>query len=309
MTAARLTIGITTRDRPLALERCLRSLSLVSHLAPEVLVFDDTSTTPARDQIDGWSLPISVRVIRNETRIGMIVGRNRLVREASAPAVLLMDDDAALRDAGAIEAALRVLDDDRQVGVIAFAQCDLAGTKWDEAMQPARSAVPCYVAAFIGFSHLVRRETFSALGGYREALGFYGEEKEFSIRLIDAGYRTVYLPAALVIHAPDPAGRSQQRYLRSVTKNDCLTALFNQPLSRALWLVPARFFLYFRMRRAWRIEDPWGWAWILGELWRHAGTVWRDRKPVSRATVATWKRLQAHPEPYVLRTPNPEPRT
>jgi GT2 family glycosyltransferase len=170
------------------------------------------------------------------------------------------------------------------------------------------------VPSFIGFAHLVRRDAFIALGGYRESFEFYGEEKDFCLRLIEAGYRTLYLPDALVIHEPDQAGRSRQRYLRYVTRNDCLTALYNEPVGRLAWLLPARLALYFRMRRAWRVDDPWGWAWILRELGRCAWSVLKDRSPVSRETVTTWKVLRKQPEPYRLkaeatraRTLNPEP--
>ena len=63
--------------------------------------------------------------------------------------------------------------------------------------------------------------------------------------------------------------------------------------------MPARLALYFHMRRAWKIDDPWGWAWILRELWRNAGSIYRDRKAVSPETVAIWKRLRKTPEAYV----------
>jgi GT2 family glycosyltransferase len=243
------------------------------------------------------------------------------VREAAAPIVLLLDDDAALLGGEAIERAVRLLETDPRLAAVAFAQCDRAGIRWDEGMQPARSAVACLVPSFIGFAHLVRRDAFIALGGYRESFEFYGEEKDFCLRLIEAGYRTVYLPDGLVVHEPDQTGRSRQRYLRYVTRNDCLTALYNEPFSRLAWLLPARLALYFRMRRAWNVDDPWGWAWILRELVRCAGSVFKDRKPVSRETVTTWKALRKQPEPYLPpeggshkisnpepRLPNPEPR-
>jgi GT2 family glycosyltransferase len=244
-------------------------------------------------------VPVPVRVLRDERAPGVVIGRNRLVREASAPAVFLMDDDAAFLNAQSIERALMVLDADRRIGAIAFAQCDVAGARWDEGMQPGRGRVACYVAAFIGFAHLVRRDVFTAVGGYREEIVINGEEKELCLRLLDAGYRIVYLPDALVIHQPDPASRSKQRYLRHITRNDCLIALYNEPLSRVVWLVPARLALYFRMRRAFNTDDPWGWAWVLRELWKNAGSVYRDRKPVSSETVAIWKRLRKEPEPYL----------
>lgn len=302
MTDVRLTVGITTRDRPDALRRCLESLTSLSKLHLEVVVFDDASRQDVGLAIAQWNLSLQARTIRDVTAPGYIAGRNRLVREAAAPAVLLMDDDAAVLDGATIERALQVLEADATLGAIAFAQCDAAGKRWDEGMQPARSQVACRIPAFIGFAHLVRRDVFLALGGYRESFEFYGEEKDFCLRLIEAGYKTVYLPDALVIHEPDRAGRSQQRYLRYVSRNDCLTALYNEPFSRLAWLLPARFALYFRMRRAWQVADPWGWLWIARELSGHAASVARERAPVSRETIATWKRLRQSPEPYAPRS-------
>ena len=36
-----------------------------------------------------------------------------------------------------------------------------------------------------------------------------------------------------MIHDPDPSGRSKRRYLRYVTRNECLNALYNEPLAAA----------------------------------------------------------------------------
>lgn len=293
-----LTVGITSRERPAALGRCLESLASIRHLAPEVLVFDDGSASPLSAALAERSFALPYRVIRDETSPGYIAGRNRLVREASAPRVLLLDDDAALLGNGAVERALAVMDGDPQVAAVAFAQAEPNGVPWDAAMQPSRSRETCVIPSYIGFAHLLRRDVFLELSGYRESFVFYGEEKDYCLRLIDAGYRTVYLPDALVVHAPDPGGRSKQRYLRYVTRNDCLNALYNEPIGRVLFMVPARLVIYFRMRRTLNISDRWGWAWIARELAANAGSVLRDRRPVSRATVDHWKRLRHNPEPY-----------
>ena len=308
MNGVRLTIGITTRNRPDALRRCLRSLAAVAHLSPEIVVFDDASSTPVLECLAAWDLPLPVRVIRDDGAPGNIVGRNRLVREASAPSVLLMDDDAALVSADADRARAAAIGDRRarwaRLRLRNAPPTARGGTK---GCNRPEATCRAYVPAFIGFAHMLRREVFTAIGGYRESFVYYGEEKELCLRLIEAGYRTLYLPDALVIHEPDPSGRSRQRYLRYVTRNDCLAALYNEPLSRLVWLFPVRLELYFRMRRAWNIVDPWGWAWILGELWKTRGSVYRDRKPVSRQTLQTWKRLRTAPQPYESPTLNPEP--
>ena len=290
-----LSVGITTRDRPVALRRCIESLRHIAHLRPEVIVFDDASIAPAESQLRDTA---GIRFIRDEGRIGYIAGRNALVRAASAPAVLLMDDDALLLDARAVESALGVLGRDETIAAVAFAQAEHDGTPWPEPMQPARVGHAARVPSFIGFAHLLRRDTFLRLGGYRERFRCYGEEKDYALRLLDAGYSVVYLPDARIVHHPDPAGRDGQRYLRFVTRNDCLNALYNEPLSRLVWMLPARMFLYFRMRRHWRIRDPWGWAWIARDVASNLGAVLKERRAVSYATIAEWKRLRRSPQPY-----------
>ena len=298
MTPPRLSIGITTRDRRDALIRCVKSIDAVSHLHAEVLVFDDASTVPVTTQLAGQVAADHIHVIRDGRAPGYITGRNRLVSQSSSPYVLLLDDDAALLENGAVDRALAVLDADDRVAAVAFAQADANGNPWDATMQASRSVESCYVPSFIGFAHLLRRSSFAEIGGYRESFEFYGEEKDFCLRLIDAGYRTVYLPDALVVHAPDAAGRSKQRYLRYVTRNDCLNALYNEPLSRLIWVLPARLALFFRMRRAWQVDDRWGWAWIARELASNFPRILRDRRPVSNETVRLWKELRLSPELY-----------
>lgn len=291
-----LTIGITTKNRPDALAGCLASLDLLQGLDFDVLVFDDGSAPPA----EAVPPPASarVRVIRDDTSPGYIVGRNRMVREASAPAVLLLDDDTKVLSPGSVERALSILAANPEVAAIAFAQADPDGRPWPAPMQPAPVDYACLVPSFIGFAHLLRRDVFLELGGYRESFIYYGEEKEFCLRLLHAGYKTVYLPDALIAHIPAPGSRSRTRYLRFVVRNDCLNALYNDPLSRVVWMLPARYLMYFRMRRGWGIRDPWGWAWIAREL---AGPLVRSvgrRRPVSRATIGAWRSLKKTPVPY-----------
>ncbi|PYR95033.1 MAG: hypothetical protein DMF84_03320 [Acidobacteria bacterium] len=294
----RLTVGITTRDRPASLDTCLRSLDAIRSLCPEILVFDDGSHPPA---IGGISQGIvAPRLLRDHRSPGYIVGRNRLVREAAAPAVLLLDDDTRIVSRESIEQALAVLNGDGRVAAVAFSQAEADGRPWPVRMQPSPVTRPSIVASFIGFAHLLRRDVFLALGGYREDFVYFGEEKDFCVRLLDAGYVTVYLPDAAVAHVPDAASRNRTRYLRFTARNDCLNALYNDPFPRVMWTVPARYALYFRMRRAWAIGDPWGWVWIGRELLRSSKAIASRRRPVSRATLETWRKLRASPIPYPL---------
>jgi len=293
-----LTIGITTRNRPAALERCIRSLARLQSLSRQVVVFDDASEERVEGLVQSVAPPgMDVRVIRDDRAVGYIAGRNRLMNEARTPFVLLLDDDAVIFGAPPIERAMQLLAGDERVAAVAFAQGEADGSRWPERMQPAAACEPVYVPAFIGFAHLLRRETFLALGGYRESLVFYGEEKDFCVRALDAGHRVVYLPDAVIGHVPDPAGRSASQYVRFVIRNDCLCSLYNEPWALAAVSLPVRLWRYRRM--AGPNREPGGLRWIARELARALADVPRQRRPVSWATIREWRRLSRHAVPYV----------
>ena len=199
--------------------------------------------------------PLPVRVLRG--RVGLTGGRNRMAAAAVGEFVLFLDDDTVMLSSESIESAIAVMDADPSVGAVAFAQAESGGQPWPAHMQPSPADRPVVVPAFIGFGHLVRRSMLLKLSGFRERFDCYGEEKEFCLRLLNAGYKTVYLPQALIAHVPDPRSRDMRRYLRLVARNDCLNTLYNDPLARVMWMLPARVALYFRMRRAWKVSDRW----------------------------------------------------
>jgi GT2 family glycosyltransferase len=290
----RITVGVTTRNRPAALRKCLESLTLLGDLVGEVIVVDDSSDEPLDSVVR--QLPASVsaklRIVRQEGSEGYIVARNTIAKLASHDFMLLMDDDAYVIDAETIRRAIELMHRDSRVGAVACAQAEADGSPWPAAMQPSPVSYTCYVPAFIGFAHVLRRSVFLELGGYQELFHFYGEEKDYCLRLLDAGYSVVYVPAARVAHVPDPSGRSPSRYLRYVIKNDCLAALFNEPLLMVVVSVPIRLIRYRRMRRQSGVADPGGMSWIVRQLIAALPQVWRGRKPVRWASVRTWRRLQ-----------------
>jgi GT2 family glycosyltransferase len=156
----------------------------------------------------------------------------------------------------------------------------------------------CRVAAFIGFAHLLRRRAFLEVGGYQEVLHYYGEEKGLCARFLKAGYQVVYLPDVLVAHVPDPSGRSSQRYLRYVIRNDCLFALHYLPWPAACVQLPVRLARYFFMKRGQRVTDPSGFRWIVSELIRSLAATVRTRTPMSWANLAQWRQLRRHPQAW-----------
>lgn len=296
----RLAVGVTTKNRPDSLRRCLASLALLHELdlLSELIVVDDASEIPIESAFADLPLAVSARLRVVRQGLGNIVGRNTIVRMARAPFVLLLDDDTQITSGDPIREALAILERSPDVGAIALAQASTDGSPWPPSAQPSTATHPCVVAAFIGFAHIVNRDVFLNVGGYRESFHFYGEEKEYCLRLLDKGYRVIYLPRALVVHAPDAAGRSASRYVRYVIRNDCLGALYNEPMPLPLLTVPLRLSRYFAMCRNGGVSDPGGFVWIVREILAALPTLGRERHPVTWSSLRRWRSLRRSPPPF-----------
>lgn len=295
-----LTVGVCTRDRPEALLRCLRSLAHVEGEVDRVVVVDDGSAEP----VDAGALRREtglgerLEVLREPAPAGPARGRNRIAERARTPWLLFMDDDAVLLSASAVRQGVQVLERDPAVGAIAFPQADEAGRRLPPGAQPSAATRPSLVQTFIGFAHLMRREALGEVGGFRELLEINGEERELSLRLLDAGWRVVYLPDAPVAHLAASTGRADPRRLLLLhVRNDVFTALLDEPLPLALASAPVRLARYFRMRRGWGVDDPGGFRRIVGAVAGAAPRLLRERTPVRWATIREWRRLRASP-PY-----------
>jgi len=287
----RVTVGVVTRNRPQSLHECLKSLAVLGDTLAEVIVVDDTSDVAFETAFENLSPSVleKLRTIRQLHREGCIVARNTMMRESKTDYVLLLDDDAALIDGGPIVDALRLLDEHPDVAGVACAMAERDGSPWPRFTQPAPVDYTCYARAFIGFAHILRRSLFTQLAGYRESFHFYGEEKDYCLRALDAGFNIVYMPNARVIHAPDPSGRDRSKYLRYVIRNDCLFALHNEPLPLALATLPVRLARYFRMARG--VSDPGGFTWIVREILSQLPAIFGRRRPVSWTTLRQWRSI------------------
>lgn len=290
-----VTACIATRSRPAALERCIRSLALARDQIERAIVVDDASDPPVdRTALSAWACEagLPVDLVRLSTHTGVTAARNLAARRAATFAILSLDDDAFLVNGEAVAAALHVLAADPHIAAIAFAQADERGLARPPALQPAPSVSPCYVPTFIGFAALITRDRLLETGGFREEFIIHGEERELALRWLERGYRVVYLPDALVAHVADASNRDPRAYIRHVIRNDCLNALYNEPILRAAVSIPVRLWNFTRMARGVPGGDPDGVRWIVGELRRHWQTVRTARKPVKWRTLRLWRQLR-----------------
>ena len=303
-----LTISITTRNRPDRVIACLRSLLVIEELIARVIVLDDMSDQPLELLLRSAfsnAYPLPLTIIREDAKVGFILGRNKVARAAETEFIFNLDDDTVILGHAGVQAALDLIGRDPKVAAIAFAQGGADGKPYDLCYQPAAVDYPCQVPCFTGFAYLTRRETFvERLGGYRELLGLYGEEKEFGLRVLDAGYLILYLPSAIVAHVHDARGRDHKTILRQSVQSSCLQFICNQPLVLVLPGIVMRLLLYRKERRFQKVHDPWGTFLVIRWVLARLPAALRERKAVKWSTLRRWQAIRKSPPPYTTSTSN-----
>lgn len=219
---------ITTRNRKDELPTALRS-AVRQTAEPEVIVIDDGSTDGTSEMVRS-KFP-QVRLIRHEDSLGLIVRRNEGARLAAGDVVFSIDDDAEFMSTSTVEQTLSEFDNLR-IGAVAIPHIDTLSQRLVNG--PAPDADIWCVANYTGTSHAVRRDLFLRLGGYHEEMVHQGEEGDFCLRLLAAGYVT-RLGTATPIHHNESPRRSFWRMEYYGRRNDVLQAWRHTP---AAWLVP-----------------------------------------------------------------------
>lgn len=297
----RLSVGIASRGRAPSLARCITSLACLDEILDEIIVVDDGTDQPMEPLVRAALAPAAqekLRMSRFSPGRGLAAARSECVRQARSAWVLNLDDDTVVPSAAPVLEALRTIDSDPQIFAVAFAQMEANGNPWPASAQPAPGDSPCWTAAFIGFAHLVRRDAFMALGGFREQLLIFGEERELCLRALDAGLGVVYLPGARIAHLSDPANRDMRRYLRLTVRNGVLASIYDDPFPILCVRVPVRLYAYFSMRRAWNVGDPGGFWRVLRWIGRDLPEAARQRRAVRWATIQRWRKVARESPPY-----------
>jgi len=273
--------GITTRNRAHILPKALDSLRTVARSGLTVTVLDDASTdgTPALRE----NYP-EIRWLRHEQPAGIIESRNELMQTAGTDYFLCLDDDAWFMRGDELEHALVHLQSNPSVAAVAF---DILSPDRPDA---TTRGVATPVAMYIGCGHILRLSAVHQVGYYATAPGTYGsEEKDLCLRLADRGFTIDRLPGVHVWHDKAWADRDNRPLHRLGVCNEMAMTLRRCPLPDVLFVLPLKIFSYhwFWLRHPFYFTAGFG---GLVDFLRHAGTIWRTRRPVRRDTFWRFRR-------------------
>lgn len=226
--------------------RCLDSLArFPPQVAHEIVVVDNASTDGSREWLE--SLVGRIRLIANEENIGFGRANNQAFATVEAPLLFLLNSDAEVYD-GAIDKLIATIREDERIGAAGPRLLNPDGTLqasvWRNPLTPLEmiattlrlyKLLPRRVRGewLLGFhwdhSHrkratmlsgaalMVRRKMIDAVGGFDESFHMYGEDIEWSLRIVRAGWWMIFEPAATVLHH---VGKSAARRWTDLEKRE-----------------------------------------------------------------------------------------
>jgi glycosyltransferase involved in cell wall biosynthesis len=280
----KVSIVITTRNRKEELREALRS-AFAQTAQPEVVVMDDGSTDGTAEMLRAGFPQVAFH--RREGSKGLIARRNEGADLVRGDVIFSIDDDAAFSTRRVVEQTLREFTDPR-IGAVAIPYIE--PHKDNRVMQKAPDAETVWITdRFIGTAHALRRDIFLKLGGYREHLVHQGEEADYCIRMLDAGYVVRLGNADAIIHHESPR-RDYRRMDFYGRRNDLLFAWHNVPLS----MLPVHMLATTCKGLHWgfKVKRPVAMAWGLLFGYAACGKHFRQRQPVSQPAYRLFRRLR-----------------
>lgn len=191
------------------LSRLLDSVETQTRV-PAVCVVDNGSTDESLEQL---ALRPDVRVVSLPQNAGFGRAVNAGAMSSSAEFVILVNNDMVLESEFVSAVAAALEDEDCAVSTLQLAAdstidtigvgCDQSLDGFDVGHGASPAEVGRLTAQILGPSGGAagfRRETFTSLGGYDEAIFAYLEDLDLAIRLHEAGVRTRFVPGAVAHH-------------------------------------------------------------------------------------------------------------
>lgn len=281
-----VSIVIPTHDRREDVLRAVGSCLAQTYRPLEVLVFDDASSDGTTEALRR-AYP-QITVARSETNEERLALRNRAYFNSQAKYVLTLDDDCYFASRDTVAGAVDLFERNASAAAVGLALVEPTRpiARGLEAKRGDR------LATFLAGANLLRRSTVVELGGYREFLVRYEEERDLALRLLDRGWDILYAGGAPLVHMRSTTFRDQAGILLYSVRNTLLIWYLNLP---ALLVIPAiaKSSLNLLAYRFSFRSLPLKLKGILFGLWSCARFA-RHRKAISRQAYRLFRTLPKH---------------
>jgi O-antigen biosynthesis protein len=225
----KLSVIIVNYNVKYFLEQCLYSVNkAISGIDAEIIVVDNNSVDGSEAMIRN-RFP-GVTLIANPDNIGFARANNQAIRLAKGDYVLLLNPDTVVEEQ-TFNRCISFMDGHPETGALGPKMIDGKGRYLPESKRGLPTPAVAFYKIFgftrlfpksrrfghyyLGYTRndelqeieiltgafmLVRREVFEKIGLLDEEYFMYGEDIDFSYRVVKAGYKIVYFPETTIIH-------------------------------------------------------------------------------------------------------------
>lgn len=254
--APRFTVVLVNYNGKAWTVRALDSLLGQRGVPFEVIVVDSGSCDGSPAQVEAWMAAhreVPSRFLRYDENIGFAVACNRALEHARGEVIFLLNNDAELSEgvlaradevlrahpeAGSVMCSMRFLDDPQVInstGIHAFWDGSAIDRHWKLPLAENPPRVnevlgPCGGAA------AWRREVIDRVGFLNEEYFMYSEDVDMAMRARRAGFTSLYIPDAVVLHkgGASAATRPRSELMAISYRNTLLTLQRNLPAGARL---------------------------------------------------------------------------
>lgn len=213
MSRPSVSVVVNTYNRASSLPDTLRGLQLLNYLNFEIVVVNGPSTDGTDSILEQWKGPIKVA---HCSVANLSVSRNVGIEQCSGDIVAFIDDDAVPHPQW-LSRIVGHYSDPLVGGVGGFTVdntgvrfqcrktiCDRFGNAYhvssffdERALN--RPGSPFY-PSLLGTNSTFRRSVLHEIGGFDHTFAYLLDETDVCLRIVDAGYRILYEPSALIFH-------------------------------------------------------------------------------------------------------------
>jgi len=252
-------IMITTRNRSSDLRRTLQRVIELNPPPDEVWICADGCTDDTVAMVKTVCPNASLLV--NETGIGSIGSRDRMLRSMTADWVLSLDDDSYPLDVAFFAKVTDVIANHPEVSVFTFPE------QRDTEVYASPSKTPetpgHYVSAYPNCAALMNRSDYFRVGGYPTFFFHNYEEPDYALQLCGVGKHVWFEPSLTIRHHLSAANRSLIRNHHLNARNELWSVWMRCPWP---WLPIVSLFRILRQFQyacsqglEWVVKEPFWW--------------------------------------------------
>jgi GT2 family glycosyltransferase len=282
-----VSIMITTKNR---LEDLRRTCYVLRRLDPppaEILITADGCTDETVDFVKS-EMP-GARLIVNETGIGSVASRDRMMREAMGEFILSLDDDSYPEQLDCVAMIQNIFRDFSDLAVLHFPQ---RTDEYPETLFCHDFGGMRLTRSFANSGAVLRKSIYLQLAGFESRFFHMYEEGDYALQCVAAGYKIYYHPSITIRHHFSAQGRNEIRNHHRHSRNEFWSTLIRCPFPYLFGILSYRVFS--QCRYAWKrgprwvIREP---VWWLQAL-RGLPYCLRNRNVISWEGYRNWLRLE-----------------